>query len=164
MIPRWLFDERKTIVINLPLSNNNEHFSKKNWETLEFYRNGKVKFNIIWATRKIKSLFTIKDKDKHLRFVIYKGICSCGNNYIGETIRNAVTRIDEQEQPNSKSESSKHLKNNPGHKFDWMILSRAPSHRLKWKILGANFIKQLNSFINDQLDSEILILFIYGVT
>ena len=29
MIPRWLFDERKTIVINLPFSNKNEHFSKK---------------------------------------------------------------------------------------------------------------------------------------
>ena len=32
-----------------------------------------------------------------------------------------VNRIDEHEQPNSKSESSKHLKNNPGHKSDWMI-------------------------------------------
>ena len=28
MIPRWLFDERKTIAINLPFSNKNEHFSK----------------------------------------------------------------------------------------------------------------------------------------
>ena len=26
MIPRWLFDERKTIAINLPFSNKNEHF------------------------------------------------------------------------------------------------------------------------------------------
>ena len=26
MIPRWLFDERKTIKINLPFSNKNEHF------------------------------------------------------------------------------------------------------------------------------------------
>ena len=33
-----------------------------------------------------------------------KGICSCGNNYVGETIRNAVTRIDEHEQPHGKSE------------------------------------------------------------
>ena len=49
--------------------------------------------------------------------VIYHGICSCGHNYIDETIRNAVTRIDEHEQPNDKSEPSKHLKNNPGHKF-----------------------------------------------
>ena len=29
MTPRWLFDERKAIAINLPFSNKNEHFSKK---------------------------------------------------------------------------------------------------------------------------------------
>ena len=54
MIPRRLFDERKTIVINLPFSNKNEHFSKKFCQKLEFYTNGKVKFNINWAMRKIK--------------------------------------------------------------------------------------------------------------
>ena len=112
MIPRWLFDERKTIAINLPFSNKNEHFSKKFCEKLEFYTNGKVKVNIIRATRKIKSLFKIKDNIKHLSCVIYQGICSCGNNYIGETIRNAVTKIDEHEQLNGKSDPSKHIKNN----------------------------------------------------
>ena len=105
-----------------------------------------------------------KDSVKHLGCVIYQGICSFGHNYIGETIRNAVTRTEEHEQPNGKSEPSKHLKNNPGHKFDRMILSRALSHRLKRKILEAYFIKQLNPSINDQLDSEILILFRHGVT
>ena len=118
MIPRWLFDERKTIAINLPFSNKNEHFSKRFCE----------KLNIIWSTRKTKSLFKIKDNVKHLSCVVYHGICSCGNNYIGEIIGNVVRRIDEHEQPNSKSESSKHFKNNPGHQFNWMILSRAPSH------------------------------------
>ena len=93
------FDERKTIAINLPFSNKNEHFSKKFCEKLEFYTNGKVKFKIIWSTRKINSLFKIKDNVKHLSCVVYHGICSCGNNYIGETIRNAVTRIDKHEQP-----------------------------------------------------------------
>ena len=47
-----------------------------------------------WVTRKIKSLFKIRDNVKHLSCVFYQGICSCGNNYINETIRNAVTRID----------------------------------------------------------------------
>ena len=94
----------------------------------------------------------------------FKEFVVCGHNYIGETIRNALTRIDEHEQPNDKSEPSKHLKNNPGHKFDWIILSRAPSHRLKQKILEADFIKQLNPSLNDQLASEILILFKHGVT
>ena len=39
---------------------------------MELYANGKVKFNIIWATRKIKSLFKIKDKVKHLSCVNIK--------------------------------------------------------------------------------------------
>ena len=113
LIPTWLFVERKTVAINLLFSNKNEHFSKKFCEKLELYANGKVKFNIIWATRKIKSLFKSKDKVKHLSCVKYQRICSCGYNYIGETIRNAVTRRDEDEQANGKSEPSKHLKNNP---------------------------------------------------
>ena len=118
MIPRWLFDEMKTIVINLPFLNKNEHFSKKFCEKLEFYTNGKVKFNIIWATRKIKSLFKIKDSVKHLSCVVYHGIFSYGNNYTGKTIRNVVTRIDEHKQLNGKWEPSKHLKNDPGLQSD----------------------------------------------
>ena len=127
-------------------------FQKCFCEKLEFYTNVKVKFNIICGARKIKSLFKIKVE--RLSYVIYQGVCSCGHNYIGETIRNAVTRIDEDEQPNGKSEPFKHLKNNRGHNFDWMILSRAPLHRLKRKIL------QSNPSLNDQLESEILILII----
>ena len=107
MIPRWLFDERKKIAIDLPFSNKNQHFSKQFCEKLESYTNGKVKFNIIWSTMKIKSLFEIKDNVKHFSCDVYRGICSCRNNYIGETIRNVVARIDEHEQPNSKSEPSK---------------------------------------------------------
>ena len=127
-----------------------ELFCKK----LEFYTNGKVKFKFIWSTRKIKSLFKI---------VVYHGICSCGNNYIGETIRNIVTRTDEHEQPNSKSEPFKYLNNNPGHHFNSMI-SRAPSHHLELKILEAYFIKQLNPFLKDYLDRKILTLFRRGIT
>ena len=52
VIPKWFFNERKTVVINWT------RFSKKILETflLEYYKNDKSKFNIIWATSKIKSL------------------------------------------------------------------------------------------------------------
>ena len=73
---------------------------------------------MIWATRKIKSLFKIKDNVKHLSCVIYQSICRYGHNYVVENIRNAVTRTDEHEQPNCKSEASKNLKKNTGHKFE----------------------------------------------
>ena len=81
-------------------------------------------------------------------------------------MRNTVPSTDEHEQPNGKSESSKHLRRNPGHQFDWMTLSRAPSHRLKQKILGVYFIKQLNPYFNDQFENDIktLTLFRHGVT
>ena len=42
MIPRYVFCDRKTIVINLPLWNENQHFSKKFCKKLEYYTNGKV--------------------------------------------------------------------------------------------------------------------------
>ena len=47
MIPRWLFDKRETVAINLPFSNKNEHFWKKFCEELKFYINRKVKSNIL---------------------------------------------------------------------------------------------------------------------
>ena len=144
----------------------NTFSSDDNFDKRDSTDNGNcfLKFNIIWSTRKIKSLFKIKYNVKHLCCVVYHGICSCGNNYIGETIRNVVTRTEEHEQPNGKSETSKHLKNNTGLQFNWMILSRAHSHRLKRKIREAYFIKRLNLSLNDQLDSEILTLFRHGVT
>ena len=58
--------------------------SVKFWKKLEFYTNGKVKFNIFRATRKTKSLFKIKDNVKYFTCVIYQGICSYGHNYIDE--------------------------------------------------------------------------------
>ena len=55
MIPNWIFDKRKAVAINLPFSNKNDYFSKTFCKKLEFYTNGKVKFNIICAARKIRS-------------------------------------------------------------------------------------------------------------
>ena len=66
-------------------------------------------------------------------------------------MRNETLGIDEDKQPSSKSEPSKHLKNNPAHKFHWMTLPRALSQHLNQNILRAYFIKQLNLSPNDNL-------------
>ena len=84
--------------------------------------------------------------------------------YVGETTKNAIARVDEHKQPNGKSEPSKHLKNNPGHRSERRTLSRKLSHRVKRKIIEAYFIKQLNPSLNDQFDREILIPFRHGLT
>ena len=77
LIPKWLFDETKSVVIRLP------------------YANGKVRSNVIWNTHKIQSLFNNNDKIQHLSCVIYKGVCFCGTDYIGEIICNVKIRWNE---------------------------------------------------------------------
>ena len=83
LIQKWLFDETKSVVIRLPFAPRNKKFSECFISKLQTFTNGKVRFNIIWNTRKIQSLFNNKDKVQHVSYVIYKGVCSCGADYIG---------------------------------------------------------------------------------
>ena len=53
---------------------------------------------ITWKTRNIRSLFPLKDKNDYRSCVIYKGDCSCGSRYIGETKRNVEVRWNEHNQ------------------------------------------------------------------
>ena len=70
IIPEWLFGERKSFSVRFPYSPVNEKFRKVFMRKVENFTNGKVKVIIIWNTR--------KDKVKHHSYVIYRGICSCG--------------------------------------------------------------------------------------
>ena len=71
------------------------------------FTNNKFKFNITWSTRKIRSLFPLKDRVKHVSCVIYHGVCSCGETYIGETERIAEGRLSEHNAPSKNSEPAK---------------------------------------------------------
>ena len=51
---------------------------------------------ITCKTRNIRSLFPLKDKNDYKSCVVYKGDCSCGSLYIGETKRNGEVRWNEQ--------------------------------------------------------------------
>ena len=105
-----MFEERKAFTIHLPFSPSNESFVKRFISKLNYFTNEKCKFNVVWNTRKVQSLFPLKDKVDHYSCVIYRGDCSCDQNYIGETVRNAKIRWNEHEYKNSKSEPAKHLK------------------------------------------------------
>ena len=85
ILPKLLFDETKSVVIRLPFATRNEKFSKIFIDKSQIFTNGKVIFNITWNNRETQSLFNKKDKLKHLSCVIYKGVCSCGADCIGET-------------------------------------------------------------------------------
>ena len=116
------------------------------------------------STKKIRSLFRLKDKNLHPACKIYEGICSSSGNYIGETKRNVKTRWNEQENPNKDSEPAKHLRKFPGHKFDWKILHTVPTNAKLCKILESSTIALKQLSLSEQLDFNQLILFRNGVT
>ena len=63
------------------------------------------------------SLFPLKDKNDYKSCVIYKGDCSCGLRYIGESKRNAEVRSNEHNNPTKSSEPSKQFQSNINHYF-----------------------------------------------
>ena len=65
-----LFEERKAFTIHLPFSSSNESFVKTFISKLTYFTNEKCKFNVVWNTRKVQSLFPLKDKVDHYSCVI----------------------------------------------------------------------------------------------
>ena len=96
--------------------------------------------------------------------VIYKGNCSCGSRYIGETKRNAEVRWNEHNNPTKSSEPSKHLRSNINHYFTWAVISNAPKNAKTRKNLEASYIALWKPDLNEQKDFERLVLFRNGVT
>ena len=118
----------------------------------------------MWKTRKVKSLFPLKDKNVHQSCVIYEGECSCGIKYVGETKRNATVRWSEHNKPSNISEPAIHLTKNIAHQFNWKVLCKAPgTYRLR-RILEAYYIAIKKPGLNEQLESHKLNLFRNGVT
>ena len=109
-------------------------------------------------------LFRLKDKVQHISWVIYKGVCSCWETYVGGTIRNCKIRWDEHNDVNKISEPAKHLVRNIEHEFSWCVLRRTPENTLKRRILEAYFIKLIAPSLNEQLDNDVLMIFRNGIT
>ena len=165
IIPRWLFpDMLPKIFIKLPYCRANEEHCWKFLERIDHFTADNVKIIVTWITRKVKSLFPIKDKVIHKSCVIYEGTCSCGEKYIGETKRNAEVRWAEHNNTKKKSEPAKHLKLNIGHVFSWKVLCAAPNNYRKRKVIEAYYIRRFLPTINDQLDIKSVYLFRNGVT
>jgi len=143
-----------------------EKFSSRNESSSRQFLKKQIftDFSIIWNTRKIRTLFPLKDKNIHPCCVIYEGLCSCDARYMGETDRCVHLRWEEHENVKKSSEPAKHLKGNPGHKFSWKILGNAPNHQSKRKILEALHISKFKPGLNDQIKSTRLKLFPNGVT
>ena len=64
----------------VPFCSKNEMESKRFIKKLNTYTKWNFNFFIIWQTRKIESIFKLKDKNIHPSHIIYKGTCNCGQN------------------------------------------------------------------------------------
>ena len=116
IIPPQMLDERKTVYFQLPFCKTSEQKIKSIVNKLGECNNNKVKFIYHCKTRKLKSLFPLKDRIKQKANIFYKGICSCKESYIGRTKLNGKIRRKEHCSNNGKkSEVAEHLLKNPGH-------------------------------------------------
>ena len=163
LIPNFLFEERKKVFIKLPFCGKNEKLSKTFIEKLNKFTIFNFIFIILWQTRQIKSLFNKKDKNTHRSKVVYKGDCSCGVDFTGETVRNLAVRIAEHSNPAHTSEPAKHLQENPSHSFTWRVLSSAQTFH-KRRIVEGLMIQQFRPSLNKQVISYVSKLFPSGIT
>ena len=150
----------------MPFCTENENYAKVFLSKLNNFTGNKYSFIITWKTRKVRSLFPLKDKVdfKHCCNIVYEGTCSCGNNYIGITDRNSILRFNEHDNENKSSEPSKHLKANENHQFSWKFLSKSSREKRRGRILETFFIKIRGPSLNNQTENYKLKLFHNGVT
>ena len=159
IIPEFLFREpSKFVLVEIPFCDSNEHLVKRFLEKVKDFTGNKVDFGIKWLTKKVKHLFHVKDRNPHQACKIYEGICTCKENYIGETKRNVETRWKEHQNINKDSEPAKHLREYPTHSFEWKIILNAPNDKRTRKNIEASVIALKRPFLNDQLNSQRLIL------
>ena len=118
----------------------NEVASKQFIKKFNTFTNDKYDIRIKWLTRKMKTLFKLKDPRIYPACKIYKGVCICGQTYIGQTIGNVETRWKEHNTSSDKSNPSKHINSHLDHIFTWPIICNAPSNKFKPKIIEAYFV------------------------
>ena len=129
------------------------HFRKNNFDIA-----------ISWEKRKIQFQFHLKDKKLYPGCKIYYGVRECGEDYIGETKRNTITRWSEHDNATKDSEPARHLNKHINHVFTWKILCHASKKTDICKNLEAIFIALLKPSLNEQKNFEHLILFRNGIT
>ena len=156
-------NEKLLYRLKLPFSEENEKLTSKFLTRLNDFTGDIYKFFVIWQTRKIRSLFPLKDRKLHRTCVIYIGECECGESYIGETERNDVLRFREHEDKALKSEPARHLKENNEHTFTWSKIRDASHNTQIRQIVESFYIMVLKPSLNKQLVKP-LTLYKNGIT
>ena len=141
--------QKAFIPVRIPYCENNEAASKTFLNKLNQFANNNFEFTIVWNTRKIRSLFKLKEKSKSQSCVIYEGASSNDVNikYIGETKFIAEIRWNQHNNPSHNSSSpANYLKNNRTDKFNWKVLCKTSKTRIKERFTKLFTYQSLNHF------------------
>ena len=127
IIPPGFFDVKPLVTFTaIQYCDKNEVASKQFIKMFNIFTNDKFDIRIKWLTRKMKTLFKLKDPCIHLACKIYKGVCICGETYMRETMRNVETRSKEHNTLSDKSNLSKHINSYLDHIFTRSIICNDP--------------------------------------
>ena len=80
MISNYLFNDfesKPIVLIDMPICNENERVSKQLLKKLKAFTKEKYNFRIVWKTKKVRQLFSLKKKNLYSSCNIYEGVCSC---------------------------------------------------------------------------------------
>ena len=165
IIPSNFFEVEPTfLLLKLPYCDTNEAKSKDFIRKFSKFTKNNFKLAISWTTRKVSTLFRLKDKNLYPAVKIYYGKCECGEDYIGETHRNTATRWSEHNDPTHKSLPARHLNRHIEHTFVWTILCNASTKTSVRRNLEAIFIGIMKPSLNEQTNFDRLVLFRNGIT
>ena len=128
LLPPYFFEVNKSfILLKLPFCQNNEIKSKHFLKKFHDFTKNNFDIAVSWETRKIQTLFHLKDKKLYPACKIYYGVHEYGEDYIGKTKRNAITGWSEHDNATKDSEPARHLNKHINHVFTWKI----PCHASK---------------------------------
>lgn len=164
--PTTTVQEKKFIPIEIPFCDKNEKIASHFLKKLNSFTNNNFKFTVIWKTRKMSSLFKLKDKVKIPSCVIYQGTVEEDESikYIGETKLISVVRWGQHEDINHDSNPARYLKSNPTRKFVWKVLCKSSVNTNKRKIHEALFIAKFKPSLNKHISHKNLTLYKHGIT
>ena len=99
-MPLYFFDVEPTfLLLKLSYCEKNEAKSKDFIRKFHKFTNKQFRLAISWNTRKLSSLFRLKDKNLYPACKIYYGKCQRGEDYVRETVRNTAARWSEHNNP-----------------------------------------------------------------
>ena len=80
MISNYLFNDSESkpiYLIDIPVCNKNEKVSNQLLKKLKVFTKENYDFRIVWKIKRVRELFTLKEKNSYLSCNIYEGVCSC---------------------------------------------------------------------------------------